>query len=69
VTTEEELKYWELILKLLECLSIIFCRSFSESTIQKLSSSIVEHHGLFKELFPDSRLLPKHHLMSLSVHN
>jgi len=63
IVTAEQLKHWELILKLLECMSLIFSRKFSESMIQKLHSSIIDHHQLFKELHPDVKLLPKHHLM------
>lgn len=64
IVTEDQLKYWELILQLLECMSLIFCRKFSESTIETMHSSIIRHHELFKTLFPERKLIPKHHFMT-----
>lgn len=44
-------------------MSIVFCREFSEAILIRLESLIVQHHCKFKELFPDCRLIPKHHFM------
>lgn len=63
IVDEVHLKYWDLILQLLECMSFIFFRSFNESSILTLKSLIIKHHSLFKFLFPDQNLLPKHHFM------
>lgn len=63
IQTEDQLKFWELILKLLECMSYIFCRNFSEATIISLKTSVIKHHYLFKQLFPEKKLIPKHHFM------
>jgi hypothetical protein len=63
IVSNEGLKYWELVLQLLECMSFIFSRKFSESTIIAMHSAIISHHKLFLELFPEKRLIPKHHFM------
>lgn len=63
VISNEQKKYWEILLQLLEILSYVFCRKFSESTLLLLDAKIVSHHNLFRKLFPDQKLIPKHHLM------
>lgn len=63
ISTEEQRKYCELLIQLLECMSYLFCRKFSASTINSLKISIIKHHKLFTDLFPDQKLLPKHHVM------
>lgn len=63
ILTQEQISYWELLIQLLECMSYLFCRKFSESTLECLKYSIIKHHKLFIKLFPDNRLIPKHHLM------
>lgn len=63
IITDEHLRYWELILQLLKCMSIIFSRIFTETLINKLEVAISKHHNLFKTLFPNNNLIPKHHFM------
>lgn len=63
IITHEQKKYWELIIQLLECTSFTFCRQFSETTINCLEKGIIKHHNLFREIFPQTRLIPKHHFM------
>ncbi|XP_035710488.1 uncharacterized protein LOC118436458 isoform X2 [Folsomia candida] len=63
IVTSDAKKFWELILLLLEILNIVFCRNFSEAILFKLDSLIITHHSKFKELFPENRLIPKHHFM------
>ncbi|XP_041476844.1 uncharacterized protein LOC121424995 [Lytechinus variegatus] len=54
---------WELLLKLLDCMDIIFSPQLTPGLIAELSILIAEHHAYFKEVFPERRLLPKHHFM------
>ena len=60
---EEGNVYWELVLKLLECMDIIFAPQLTAGLITQLSVLIEEHHTHFQETFPGNRLLPKHHFM------
>lgn len=63
IRTNEQKRYWELLIQLLECMSFAFCRKFSETIIDCLERSIIKHHNLFREIFPNTRLIPKHHFM------
>jgi len=63
IVSEEGSKYWELIIQLLEIMSLTFCRKFSSSSLQILDQKVMTHHKLFRFLFPHERLIPKHHFM------
>lgn len=63
ITSVEHKKYWELLLQLLEIMSYAFCRTFSDASLQVMDRKIVSHHKLFRNLFPDKRIIPKHHFM------
>ncbi|XDV29589.1 hypothetical protein PO909_032692 [Leuciscus waleckii] len=56
-------KHWHLMLLLLHIVNIIFSPCISEGMTIFLKHLIVEHHRLFKELYPSRNLIPKHHLM------
>ncbi|XDV29615.1 hypothetical protein PO909_032707 [Leuciscus waleckii] len=56
-------KHWHLMLLLLWIVNIIFSPCISEGMTIFLKHLIVEHHRLFKELYPSRNLIPKHHLM------
>lgn len=64
LTEAEHLEFWELLLQLLECMSYIFSREFSKSSILSLKILIIKHHKLFKTLFPEQNLIPKQHFMT-----
>jgi len=56
-------KHWHLMLLLLHIVNIIFSPCISQGMTIFLKHLIVEHHRLFKELYPSRNLIPKHHLM------
>ncbi|KAG5271297.1 hypothetical protein AALO_G00178160 [Alosa alosa] len=56
-------QHWYLFILLLQIVSIVFSSVVSLGMTFYLKHLISEHHGLFKHLFPNKRLLPKHHFM------
>lgn len=57
-------EHWNLLLLLLQIVNIIFSPVLTEGLTVCLKHLIAEDHRLFKCLFPDKNLLPKHHLMT-----
>lgn len=57
-------EHWQLLLLLLQIVNIIFSPVLTEGLTVYLKHLIAEHHRLFKCLFPNKNLLPKHHLMT-----
>ncbi|XP_051741574.1 uncharacterized protein LOC127508052 isoform X1 [Ctenopharyngodon idella] len=57
-------KYWQLLLLLLQIVNIVFSPILTEGLTVYLKHLIAEHHRLFKCLFPEKNLLPKHHLLT-----
>ncbi|XP_039860163.1 uncharacterized protein LOC120716658 [Simochromis diagramma] len=55
--------HWHLLLLLLHILNIVFSYSITEGMTVYLKHLIIEHHRLFKELYPSNNLIPKHHFM------
>ncbi|XP_028451665.1 uncharacterized protein LOC114566987 isoform X3 [Perca flavescens] len=55
--------HWHLLLLLLNIINIVFSYSITEGMTVYLKHLIIEHHKLFKELYPSKNLLPKHHFM------
>ncbi|KAL3981345.1 alpha-tectorin [Sarotherodon galilaeus] len=55
--------YWHLLLLLLQIVNIVFSPVLSEGMTIYLKHLIIDHHQLFKQLFPTLSLLPKHHFM------
>ena len=56
-------KYWNLLLMLLDIIDIVFAPRITNELSNFLMHLIDDHHSFFKELFPDKRLLPKHHFL------
>ncbi|KAI7811169.1 hypothetical protein IRJ41_011241 [Triplophysa rosa] len=56
-------KYWHLLLLLLQIINIVFSPVITEGMTYYLKHLIVDHHSLFKELYPQRNLIPKHHYM------
>ena len=56
-------QHWDLLLLLLQIVDIIFSPMLSQGLCVSLKHLIVEHHKLFKLLFPQKKLLPKHHFL------
>ncbi|XP_035994789.1 uncharacterized protein LOC118563679 [Fundulus heteroclitus] len=56
-------KHWHLLLLLLHIVNIVFSPVLSEGMTFYLKHLIIDHHRLFKQLFPTINLLPKHHFM------
>lgn len=54
---------WTLLLILLQIINIIFSPSLTQGMTVLLKHLIIEHHDLFKKLYPDKNLIPKHHFM------
>ncbi len=56
-------QHWYLFILLLQIVNIVFSSVIATGITIYLKHLIAEHHGLFKHLFPDKNLLPKHHFM------
>ncbi|XP_056120086.1 uncharacterized protein LOC130097313 [Rhinichthys klamathensis goyatoka] len=56
-------QHWHLLLLLLQIVNIVFSPVLTEGMTIYLKFLIIEHHQLFKKLFPERNLLPKHHIM------
>ena len=59
----EDDQHWQLLLLLLQIINIIFAPVVSAGMTVFLKHLIIEHHHLFKTLYPNRRLIPKHHFM------
>lgn len=55
--------YWNLLLLLIQIVNIVFSPVLTNGLTYYLKHLINEHHKLFKSLFPQKRLIPKHHFM------
>jgi len=60
---EKNNSHWNLLLLLIQIVNIVFSYTITDGMICYLKHLICDHHILFKALFPDKRLIPKHHLM------
>ena len=58
-----EQPHWNLLLMLLDIMDIVFAPALTESLVHFLSHLVEEHHSYFREIFPEKRLLPKHHFL------
>jgi len=56
-------EHWKLLLLLLDCLDLIFAPVITLGQIDLLAILIQDYHCMFKRLYPNERLLPKHHFM------
>ncbi|KAL7882947.1 hypothetical protein SRHO_G00006050 [Serrasalmus rhombeus] len=56
-------QHWDLLLLLLQIGNIIFSPMLSQGLCVYLKHLIVEHHKLFKLLFPQKKPLPKHRFL------
>lgn len=56
-------RFWELILKLRKIMDIVFAPKVTKGQCIFLRSLIEEHHTHFKSVFPDVKLIPKHHFL------
>lgn len=54
---------WENFLLLLEILDLLMAPEITGDEVAHLDSLILEHHLQFKELYPDSSIIPKMHCM------
>ena len=55
--------HWKLFLLLREICSIIFAPVVTNGLGVFLKQLVIDHHNMFKTLYPDRRLIPKHHFM------
>ena len=61
---QERNAHWRLLLLLLQIMNIIFSPVVTDGMTVCLKHLIVEHHQLFKELYPHHKMIPKHHFMT-----
>ncbi|XP_038137605.1 uncharacterized protein LOC119781269 [Cyprinodon tularosa] len=54
---------WSLLLLLLQIINIIFSPSLTMGMTVYLKHLIMEHHALFRQLYPNRNMIPKHHYM------
>ena len=55
--------HWHLLLLLLHIINIVFSHCITEGMTVFLKHLIEEHHRLFKDLYPENNLIPKHPFM------
>jgi hypothetical protein len=55
--------YWNVIMLLIQIVNIVFSPVITDGMTYYLKHLISDHHKLFKLVFTDKRLIPKHHLM------
>ena len=60
---ERDNSHWNLLLILIQIVNIVFSPVLSDGMVCYLKHLTCDHHKMFKLLFPDRRLIPKHHLM------
>ncbi|KAI7808364.1 hypothetical protein IRJ41_002977 [Triplophysa rosa] len=56
-------EHWHLLILLLHIANVAFSPVQTDGMTTFLKYLIIEHHQLFKKLFPEKNLLPKHHIM------
>lgn len=60
---ERDNNHWNFVLLLLQIVNIVFSPILTDGMICYLKHLICDHHNMFKTLYPDKKLIPKHHLM------
>lgn len=55
--------YWNLILLLIQIVNIVFSPVVTQGMIFFFLKHLISDHKLFKSMFPERRLIPKHHLI------
>lgn len=60
---ERNNSFWNLLLLLIQIVNIVFSPVVTNGMTYYLKHLINDHHKLFKSLFPERRLIPKHHFM------
>ena len=60
---ERDNNHWNLLLLLIQIVDIVFSPILTDGMICYLKHLICDHHNMFKTLFHDKKLIPKHHLM------
>lgn len=56
-------KFWQVFLLLLQIMDIVFSPFLTDGLTVCLKHLVAEHHRLFKSVFPEKALLPKHHFL------
>lgn len=56
-------EYWQLPFMFLDCLDIIFAHVRTSAQADLLAYLILDHHCCFKLLYPNQKVMPKHHFM------
>ena len=54
---------WCLLMELKDIVELCFAPSITEHAVGYLSTKIIDHKRLYKKLFPDKKLKPKHHFL------
>lgn len=67
-TVPPEEPAWQLLLDLKDIVDLVVSPMQTEESIAYLSFNITEHKVRFKEVFPDTSLLPKHHFLQHYPH-
>lgn len=60
---ERDICYWNLLLFLIQIVNIVLSPIVTNGMTYYLKHLIKDHHQLFKSLFSQKRLIPKHHFM------
>ncbi|RXN04057.1 gypsy retrotransposon integrase 1-like protein [Labeo rohita] len=59
----EEDGFWNVLMDLKEVVEVVLSPKFDEDSIQYLQTKIQDHRHILQEVFPEFRLLPKHHYL------
>jgi hypothetical protein len=59
----EDNDMWRLYLQLRELVDLIFADSYSVGVSVYLKCKVEDHNSLFRKVFPEKNMLPKHHLL------
>lgn len=63
IVVERENSHWTFVLLLLQIVNVVFSPILTDAVICYLKHLIYDHHTMFKTLYPDKKLILKHHLM------
>lgn len=59
----ENERAWHILMDLKDITELVVAPVHSDDSLAYLESKLIEHRQRYQELFPDIRLLPKHHFL------
>lgn len=59
----EDDKAWEVLMTLKDVVELVMAPVHTDETLGYMESKISEHHHRYLDVFPSSKLTPKHHFL------